>query len=164
MSFFLFIQASWRYRTKPAFPGNTKNLIFATQVYTLGCMRTRWEAAAARLTGSVKTKLRHAREVSHTHTWHDRSLPDLNSPARAYVRVLTGFQSCMYAPYVYRFSLLIVPGFVLWYANFFSIVVVSGLAMHALWPMVSLSLGWSIPSFYYIKVRSVFGCLEAAVR
>lgn len=41
----------------------------------------------------------------------------------------------------------------LWYANFFSIVVVSGLAMHALWPMVSLSLGWSIPSFYYIKVR-----------
>lgn len=44
------------------------------------------------------------------------------------------------------------PGFVLWYANFFSIVVVSGLAMHALWPMVSLSLGWSIPSFYYIKV------------
>eukprot|EP00752_Nemacystus_decipiens_P009511 g8502.t1 len=43
-------------------------------------------------------------------------------------------------------------GFVLWYANFFSIVVVSGLAMHALWPMVSLSLGWSIPSFYYIKL------------
>lgn len=45
-----------------------------------------------------------------------------------------------------------VAAFVLWYANFFSIVVVSGLAMHALWPMVSLSLGWSIPSFYYIKV------------
>lgn len=45
-------------------------------------------------------------------------------------------------------------GFVLWYANFFSIVVVSGLAMHALWPMVSLSLGWSIPSFYYIKVTT----------
>ena len=44
------------------------------------------------------------------------------------------------------------PGFVLWYANFFSIIVVAGLAMHALWPMVSLSLGWTIPSFYYIKV------------
>lgn len=43
-------------------------------------------------------------------------------------------------------------GFVLWYANFFSIMVVAGLAMHALWPMVSLSLGWSIPSFYFIKV------------
>ncbi|CAB1103979.1 GT2 [Ectocarpus sp. CCAP 1310/34] len=43
-------------------------------------------------------------------------------------------------------------GFVLWYANFFSIIVVAGLAMHALWPMVSLSLGWSIPSFYYIKL------------
>lgn len=41
----------------------------------------------------------------------------------------------------------------LWYANFFSIIVVAGLAMHALWPMVSLSLGWTIPSFYYIKVR-----------
>lgn len=52
-----------------------------------------------------------------------------------------------------RCLLSIIPGFVIWYANFFSIVVVSGLAMHALWPMVSLSLGWSIPSFYYIKVR-----------
>lgn len=44
----------------------------------------------------------------------------------------------------------------LWYANFFSILVVSGLAMHALWPMVSLSLGWSIPSFYYVKVSFFF--------
>lgn len=47
---------------------------------------------------------------------------------------------------------VIVKGFVKWYANFFSILVVAGLAMHALWPMVSLSLGWSIPSFYYIKL------------
>lgn len=47
---------------------------------------------------------------------------------------------------------VIVNGFVKWYANLFSILVVAGLAMHALWPMVSLSLGWSIPSFYYIKI------------
>ncbi|CAM9616241.1 unnamed protein product [Choristocarpus tenellus] len=43
-------------------------------------------------------------------------------------------------------------GFVLWYANFFSIVVVACLALHALWPMVSLSLGWKVPSFYFIKL------------
>lgn len=55
-------------------------------------------------------------------------------------------------------------GFVVWYANFFSILVVAGLAMHALWPMVSLSLGWSIPSFYYIKVGLAFGlCARVSV-
>ncbi len=58
----------------------------------------------------------------------------------------------------------VLSGFVLWYANFFSILVVAGLAMHALWPMVSLSLGWSIPSFYYIKVSHamlIYRCSDA---
>ncbi|CAM9783444.1 unnamed protein product [Discosporangium mesarthrocarpum] len=50
---------------------------------------------------------------------------------------------------IYR---VVTIGFVEYYANFFSIIVVAFLAMHALWPMVSLSYGWAMPSFYYIKV------------
>mmetsp|Transcript_8020 Transcript_8020/g.12169 ORF Transcript_8020/g.12169 Transcript_8020/m.12169 type:complete len:1034 (-) Transcript_8020:205-3306(-) len=43
-------------------------------------------------------------------------------------------------------------GYTDWSANFISVVVSASLAINALWPMVSLQMGWNIPSLYYLKL------------
>lgn len=43
-------------------------------------------------------------------------------------------------------------GFSNYAPNFISVCVCSGLAIHSLWPMVSLHMGWKLPSMYYMKL------------
>ncbi|KAG5179332.1 cellulose synthase, family GT2 [Tribonema minus] len=45
-------------------------------------------------------------------------------------------------------------GFEKWAANLISIIVSASLAIHALWPMVSLQMGWQVPSLYYLKLMA----------
>jgi cellulose synthase/poly-beta-1,6-N-acetylglucosamine synthase-like glycosyltransferase len=43
-------------------------------------------------------------------------------------------------------------GYSNWSANLISVIVSASLAINALWPMVSLQMGWSVPSLYYLKL------------
>ncbi|KAG5192414.1 hypothetical protein JKP88DRAFT_271166 [Tribonema minus] len=43
-------------------------------------------------------------------------------------------------------------GFERWAANLICVIVSASLAIHALWPMVSLQMGWQVPSLYYLKL------------
>jgi cellulose synthase/poly-beta-1,6-N-acetylglucosamine synthase-like glycosyltransferase len=45
-------------------------------------------------------------------------------------------------------------GFDSWSKNLISIIVSACLSINALWPMVSLQLGWQLPSQYYVKILS----------
>jgi hypothetical protein len=48
-------------------------------------------------------------------------------------------------------------GFTNWVQNLISVLASALLCMHALWPMVSMQMGWKVPSMYYVKLLTWIG-------